>query len=283
MNEFAIRKILVPIDLSQTSLNALDTAAAIARKHNATLQLLNVIEPGFESFANENNGHLSTLTNSADVLTALSATIQQHNELKSKIIQLEGNVTDTIIKHSFLHRCDLIVMGTHGASGYRNGFIGSNTYSVTKHSPCPVLTVPPIKQYHSFQKIIFPVRPVTGALLRYDIASHFLSPSSVIDVLGLWYGKLERETNLLEKVIDEIQKQLETDKIKAKPVWGLGQSIAEDVLHYAQQTNPDLVIITSVLDVITKPGFLGPHTQKILNCSKSPVLCLKKIGVPVLS
>jgi nucleotide-binding universal stress UspA family protein len=282
MNPFSIQKILVPLDLSQTSLNALDTAVALAKKHNATIMLLNVIEPVLYA-SDETNLHVDELSNSVDVLTVLAATVQQAGNIKTKIIQLEGNVTDTIIKNSLLHRSDLIVMGTHGASGFRSGFIGSNAYNVAKHSSCPVLIVPPNRKYLSFKKVVFPVRPVTGALLRYDVACHFLSTSSSIDVLGLSYGMIEGQTNLLKKIIEEIKEQLEIDKVKAKSVWGMGQSIAEDVLLYVQQVNPDLVIVTSVLDVITKPDFLGPHTQRILNCSKAPVLCIKKIGVPVLS
>lgn len=282
MNSFTIQKILVPLDLSQTSLNALDTAVAMAKKHNATLLLLNVIEPVLHP-TDETNLHVDELTNSVDVLTALAGTIQQESCIKTKIIQSEGNVTETIIKNSLLHRSDLIVMGTHGASGFRSGFIGSNTYGVTKHSSCPVLIVPPNRKYLSFKKVVFPVRPITGALLRYDVACHFLSSSSCMDVLGLSYGTMERQTSLLEKVIEEIKEPLETDKVKTRPVWGMGLSIAEDVLVYVQQMNPDLVIVTSVLDVVTKPDFLGPHTQKILNCSKAPILCIKKVGVPVLS
>jgi nucleotide-binding universal stress UspA family protein len=282
MNSFTIQKILVPLDLSQTSLNALDTAVALAKKHDATILLLNVIEPVLHA-GEETNSHIEELSNSVDVLTVLEGKIQQAGNIKTKIIQLEGNVTDTIIKNSLFHRSDLIVMGTHGASGFRSGFIGSNAYNVAKHSSCPVLLVPPNRKYISFKKVVFPVRPVTGALLRYDVACHFVSSLSSLEVLGLSYGTVERETNLLEKIIEEIKEQLEADKVKAKPVWGMGQSIAEDVLLYIQQTNPDLVIVTSVLDVIIKHDFLGPHTQRILNCSKAPMLCIKKIGVPILS
>lgn len=282
MNSFTIQKILVPLDLSQTSLNALDTAVALAKKHDATILLLNVIEPVLHA-GEETNSHIEELSNSVDVLTVLEGKIQQAGNIKTKIIQLEGNVTDTIIKNSLFHRSDLIVMGTHGASGFRSGFIGSNAYNVAKHSSCPVLLVPPNRKYISFKKVVFPVRPVTGALLRYDVACHFVSSLSSLEVLGLSYGTVERETNLLEKIIEEIKEQIEADKVKAKPVWGMGQSIAEDVLLYIQQTNPDLVIVTSVLDVIIKHDFLGPHTQRILNCSKAPMLCIKKIGVPILS
>jgi len=280
MNPFTIQKILVPTDLSHTSLKALDTAVAIAVKHKAALQLLNIIEPSFDALADENDSSITHLSTASDVLTALAGTIQYSKELKLNIIQAEGNVTENIIKHAFLHHCDLIIMGTHGASGYRDGFIGSNTYRVIKHSACPVLTVPPTGKYNSFKNVLFPIRPVSGALLRYDIVCHFLSSQSSMDVLGLSYNKINPDTNILEKLIEEVKEDLEMDKVKAKPSWGEGQSVAEDVLHHMQQTHPDLLVVTPVLDVITKHGFTGPHTQKIINCSRVPVLSIKKASVP---
>lgn len=279
MSAYHIQKIVVPIDLSETSLNALDTAVAIAKKHKAGIELLNVVESNFDVLHDEFNFSTS-LANSADVLNALAGAIQHSNDIKPEVIQLEGNVADTIIKYSFTNQSDLIVMGTHGASGFRDGFIGSNTYSVMKHVSCPVLTVPPKRKYLGFRRVLFPIRPVSGALMRYDVVSHFLSGNSFMDVLGLSYRKMERETNVLDKIIDEIKDKLDEDKIKVSTNWNKGMTIPDDVLQFSQENNSDLIIVTSVLDVTTKPGFIGPHSQKIINCSKIPVLNIKKLTVP---
>ena len=283
MSFYSIKKILVPVDLSETSLNALDTAVALARKHDAAIELLNVVENKYSVI--EGSGLQSTgrLTNSSDVLTALAGAIQHSNEIKPRLLQEEGNVSDTIIKLSLHHQSDLIVMGTHGASGYRDGFIGSNTYNVIKNACCPVLTVPVNKKYLSFKRILFPIRPVSGALTRYNVVCHFLSSQSSINVLGLSYRNMEKETSALDKIIDEIKHQLDLDRVKTAATWNSGNSIADDVLLETQQTNSDLVVVTSILDVTTKPNFIGPHTQKILHCSKVPVLSIKKINVPALA
>jgi nucleotide-binding universal stress UspA family protein len=283
MSFYNIKKILVPVDLSEISLNALDTAVALAKKHNAVVQVLYVIEikPGsFEDSGFQSNNYL---TNSSDVLTALAGAIQHANDIKPILLQEEGNVTDTIIKTSLQQHSDVIIMGTHGASGYRDGFIGTNTYSVIKNSSCPVLTVPPKRKYLSFKKILFPIRPVSGALMRYDVVCQFIAPQALINVLGLSYRSMERETNVLDKIIDEIKDKLEMDNVKANAIWNSGNSIADDVLTQSQQTAAELIVITSVLDVTTKPNFIGPHTQKILHCSKVPVLNIKKLSVPMLA
>jgi nucleotide-binding universal stress UspA family protein len=119
--------------------------------------------------------------------------------------------------------------------------------------------------------------------MRYDVVCQFISPQSLINVLGLSYRTMERETNVLDKIIDEIKDKLEMDNVKANAIWNSGNSIADDVLLESQQTAAELIVITSVLDVTTKPNFIGPHTQKILHCSKVPVLNIKKLSVPILA
>jgi nucleotide-binding universal stress UspA family protein len=277
MSVCTIQNILVPVDLSESSLNALDTAAALAQKHEASLQLLNVVEHNWDAL-HEDVFSLGGTTDALDVLYALAGSIQHTHNIKPSVVQEEGNVSDTIIKTSLKYHSNLIVMGTHGASGYRDGFMGSNTYSVIKRAGCAVLAVPGLKKYLSFRKVVFPIRPVAGALRRYDIVCHFVSTQSSLDVLGLSYRKMERETNVLEKIVQEIKDQLNADKINPTILWGAGRTVADDVLSYAHQINPDLIIITPVLDVTTKPKFVGPHTQKIINCAKAPILSIKKAG-----
>ena len=280
MKPYSINKILVPVDLSEPSLNALDTAVAIAQKHDSKLVLLNIHENTFDQFADDS---LSIMAGSSDVINALAGAIHHKSGLNPEVIQEEGNVSDNIIRNSFLLHSDLIVMGTHGASGYRDGYIGTNAYNVQKQAGCPVLTIPPKRKYLSFRKILFPVRPVSGALQRIDIVSNFLAGPFNLDVFGLSYRKMERETNVLEKIIEEVRDRIDFEKVSARAVWGNGISIADDVLSYAHQNNPEMIVVTSGLDVTTKPNFIGPHTQRIVNCSKVPVLVIKKIGVQALA
>lgn len=281
MNAYHIRKIIVPVDLSETSLNAVDTAVFLARKHEASLVLLNVIEPVY-GFHDELMLSSSS-KNSSDVLTALAAAIEHTSEVKLEVVQQEGCVTETIIKQALSNHADLIVMGTHGASGFRDGFIGSTTYSVIKQAHCPVLTIPPRRKFFSFKKVLFPIRPITGALLRYDVLEHFLSTNAVMDVLGLSYRLMEKESNVLDKIIGEIEDQLVMNGTRARASWNKGRDIADDVLQCAVDSTSDLIVVTSSLDVTTKPNFIGPHSQKIINCAKVPVLSIKKVSVPSLA
>ena len=73
---------------------------------------------------------------------------------------------------------------------------------------------------------------------------------------------------------------MKNDQVTVKPLWNEGSSIAEEIVKYTNTTSPDLVVITSGLDATSKPKYIGPHTQKVIHCSKAPVLTIKKMVVP---
>jgi nucleotide-binding universal stress UspA family protein len=277
MNLYHINTILVPIDLSESSLNALEAAVVIAKRHDSALQILHVEENSFQELDDISQSHFS---NSVDVINALTGAIQHKHGIKPELLQREGNVSDNIIRASYLYHADLIVMGAHGASGFREGFIGNNTYNVIKYASCPVLSVPYKKKITGFDKILFPVRPVTGALMPYSIVSHFTKPKTIVEVFGLSYRIVETGTAVLDTLVNEIKERLEQDKVLPKVLWSEGSTIADEILKYANQSKPDLVIVTAALDVTSKPKYIGPHAQKIIHCCKSPLLSIKKIGIP---
>jgi hypothetical protein len=101
-----------------------------------------------------------------------------------------------------------------------------------------------------------------------------------LNILGLSYRKQERVQNTLDEITMEISARIKEDRVIAKTSWGNGFGIAEDVLSYMGEHNPDLVVVTSSLDVTNKPHFIGPNAQKIINHSKTLLLSIKKVPVP---
>ena len=280
MSLIRINNILVPVDLSESSLNALDAAVVIAKKHNASIQLLHVEENSFNDLEDISFNSYSSINNTIDIISALIGALQHTHGIKPLLLQKEGNVSDNIIGASFLYHADLIVMGAHGASGFREGFIGNNTYNVIKNAACPVLSIPQKKKITGFDKILFPIRPVTGALMPYSIVSLFTKPKTIMEVLGLSYRMVETGTSVLDTLVNEIKGQLEKDRVIPKVSWSEGSTIADEILRHAYTTNPDLIVVTSALDVSSKPKYIGPHAQKIIHSAKSPLLSIKKIGIP---
>lgn len=277
---YNIKKILVAVDLSEASLHALGAAVEIAKRKKSLLQILNVQDSSLDFHPQyENSMQHNGNANSNDILTALVNSINKNHGIKPEILFEKGNVCNTILKKAYCQKSDLIVLGSHGASGYRNDFIGNVAYNVVKYSSSPVLIIPPIKPVSTFKKVLFPVRPVPKALSAYDILCHFLSAGSKVELQGLAYT-MQEKTGLLDTLVNEISEKLEADNAAVHISWTLGNAIAENILSAITQYKADLLVITSAPDITTKPFFIGPHTQEILHSVRIPVLCIKRTGSP---
>ena len=283
MSVYPIRNILVPVDLSENSLNALHTAAGIAKRHKASIVLLYVKDTTFNFLADDQIIGINN-NQSENIVNAYANAIEYNYGVEPKVVVMEGFTAQTIIQVAIHNSCDLIVMGRYGASGFRDGFVGTNTYTVIKYAPCPVLMMPREKMENGFKRVLFPIRLISGALMHYTIVRNFLLPeSSNLNVLGLSYLKQQKDSKAIDDITAEIKEKIQADKVKLKSTWGDGNSIAEDVLHNSLQNSSDLLVITSALDVTNKPFFIGPNVQKIINHSKVPLLSIRKVPVPLFS
>lgn len=142
------KRILCPIDFSETSDHALLHAAAFARWYESRLIVLHVappIEPE-ESGARPDQGAAAPPGRVADEVASLirRAVERAHAaDLKPDLVLAEGRAHQVIADRAAGLPADLIVMGTHGRGGFSRMLLGSVTEKVLHTAPSPVLTVPP--------------------------------------------------------------------------------------------------------------------------------------------
>jgi nucleotide-binding universal stress UspA family protein len=145
----AINRILCPVDFSPPSRRALDYAIGIARWYGAKITALHVspidvpvgeITPWGPGPTVQTTG-LGAQALREMLARFVAAEAGQGVEIDTKVA--EGPVADEIATHSRLHDADLIVIGTHGRSGFRRLILGSVTETVLRTASCPVMTVPP--------------------------------------------------------------------------------------------------------------------------------------------
>jgi nucleotide-binding universal stress UspA family protein len=144
--DLQIRSILIPVDFSGPSRQALRFASDLARRYEASLLLLHVYQIGALSLPRYS---------AADALTSY-AEIEQRvrealDELRQEaeaagaprvgVAQVVGVPYVEIVRRAEEGGHDLIVMGTHGHTGVRRMLIGSVAEKVVRHAPCPVLVV----------------------------------------------------------------------------------------------------------------------------------------------
>lgn len=137
-----LKRILVPIDFSETSEAALRYGIALARAFKARLHLLHVPEhPGEAAETEYPIGLFETMHGAAhDRLGSLLTETQTH-ELQPKCAMRIGKPSEAIVAYATEQAVDLIVMGTHGRDGVARVLIGSVAETVVRRASCPVLIV----------------------------------------------------------------------------------------------------------------------------------------------
>ncbi len=149
-----MKNILLPTDFSETANAAAEMAATIAKKTNATIYILhvvNLLEFGDEDEVAKKLFVMKLVKKKMDALIA-----QPFFDGVNVVIALQFElVYEQIWKHAKQHDIDLIVMGTHGINGISDIFLGSNTQKVVRMAECPVLTVKGKPEKIDFSNIVF--------------------------------------------------------------------------------------------------------------------------------
>lgn len=139
----SLKRILVPTDFSDCSLDALEYAAVVASQSKASVELLHVLEPVYYGldFTFEHAGERERKRKQiAQVLEDVSADLSKAGILVKTGIR-GGIPPDTILEYVQTSASDLIIMGTHGRRGLSHLMTGSVTEAVLRRGRCPVLAV----------------------------------------------------------------------------------------------------------------------------------------------
>lgn len=138
------RRILVPIDGSPNSYRGLQHAVDIAKKYNAEITLIHVIETPAVVFETElplPESYFSRMEANTRGLFAKREAELKSQGLKVKTILIKGNAIQEILRAS--KSFDLVVMGSKGYGGFRRFWLGSVASGVVNHCTVPVLIVRP--------------------------------------------------------------------------------------------------------------------------------------------
>ena len=143
-----IQRILAPTDFSELSKQGLTSALELAETFGAKLLLLHVVEPPPYPVEGIVPSHLgATLLDdlerqaSKDLAQMLSETPGSKIEVTRRVVA--GIPYRKIVEVAEEEKSDLIVMTTHGRTGFSHLVMGSVTEKIVRMAPCPVLTIRP--------------------------------------------------------------------------------------------------------------------------------------------
>jgi nucleotide-binding universal stress UspA family protein len=144
------RRILFPVDLSETSAKIVPAVESVARKYGAIVHLVFVARV-FDYFTSMYVPHPSVSQFEKEVIEGAEKRLYEfaaehfQEAAGTKVKVLAGDPSEEILKYAAAHAIDLIIMGTHGRKGIDKVIFGSVAERVVKSSPAPVMVVNPFK------------------------------------------------------------------------------------------------------------------------------------------
>jgi nucleotide-binding universal stress UspA family protein len=155
----SLKRVLVPIDFSETSEAALKYGVELAGTFGASLHLLHVVnQPLHEAWvAYAPPGAFVDIVErfTTHALESLERLVAPTEVTSGRVVlrTVCGDPIDEILKYARDHNTDLIVCGTHGRRGWAHIAMGSVAENVVRRAPCPVLTV-----HHPEHEFVVPDR-----------------------------------------------------------------------------------------------------------------------------
>lgn len=284
--ELNINKILVPVDFSDLSLDALKFAASVGKVANSELIVLHVVESYNENSAMDDIvEHIKVLEDK--VKARLDKVSVDHSELwgiKMTPKIAKGKIHRQIQAVAEEEKIGLIVMGTTGSEGLLSGpsrfFLGSNAYRTIQVSGIPVITLKDTNENNEINNIVFPVdvnRDTTqkvNACVKiakaFDATVHILAVYTFMSGITLKDDDLEKKVDDVAQVFD-----MQGIKVKVKIVNENELSVAETVMTYSDGVKADLIAIMTRQESRLNDLIVGSTARSIITKANQPVLSIR--------
>ncbi|KAA3646026.1 MAG: universal stress protein [Bacteroidetes bacterium] len=273
-NTYEIKKILTPIDFSESSKNTISHVIEIAKRTNAEIHLLHVMSVSSQVFPNleisEISGSLKERISAE--LNKIADEMRADSGLNVSAEIIEGSISSSITGVAAKKKCDIIVMGTHGVSGVQEFFMGSNAYRVVTASTCPVLTVNRTSKNNDYNTIAMPIDGTRHTRDKVAEVTTFAKLfNAKVMIVGVISGNHRDEEKIFEMKIKQVEEHFDIKGVEYESKIIHGDDISEMTLSFAQTVGADLIAVMTEQEARTGL-FVGTNAQRIVNHSRIPVL-----------
>lgn len=267
-----MKTILFPTDFSENALNALYYAMELAKKERARLILLHVYHidpsPPYMDEAYERN---TTEERWLSKLKSLQTKVDHAGEIECELVARLDLAVDGIVEEAEERNVDLIVMGTHGASGLQEILMGSNTTRVIEKAPCPVIAVPTGASYQHMKKITFATnyKKIDAEVIQklVKIADPF---SAQLNVLHVYEENEAAAKEEMARFIREEGKKITYSNLSYELI--RGDDVEKRLEEYLALGTTDLMVLSTHKKNFRDKLFGSSITKKLVCHSKVPVM-----------
>lgn len=281
-----MKTILVPTDFSKNSLNALDYAMALAKREKAKITLVHAF------FITYIAPDVPVQYLAEELVFTEDAAIKQMNELIEKveaenlkcdyIIEQNGAI-ELILEVAKKTKPDFIIMGTKGASGIKEIFMGSNTATVIEKAKCPVIAVPEKSKYSPIKHIAYATNYLQSDMDAIknlvNLAELFQADITLLHVSDEQLSHETEEAHIV-KFRNIIKSKTSYDKVRYKLIYG--KNLGEVLEKYINNTSPDLLSMSTHYRNIYDKLFGKSNTKKMAYHIHIPLLAFHYKQEPVI-
>jgi nucleotide-binding universal stress UspA family protein len=305
------RSIIVPLDGSAFGDYALPFGIALARRNGATLKLLHVHLPhvpgeSLEAIPHYQYQHIYEAHSAVDA-DARRAERDHLWELAERLAGdgipttahlLTGRVADEISRFAGDESDGLIVMTTHGLSGFQRIWLGSVADAVVRHSSTPVLLVRPATATQEptenvdFRRILVPVdgSPFSSAIIGpvaslagteqlqvtfFEVAAQQDDPA----LSPIWPTGHSKAGTRTEDFRDQLPRQLPENLVLSDAKRVVDRSPALAILKEAESSEYDLIAMATHGRGGAHHLLLGSTADKVMRGTEKPILLFRPHGV----
>lgn len=273
-----IKTILIPIDFTVKSNNALQVAVKMAERHEAKL----IITHSVQTYYMIGRGGKQVI-GSETVQENTDRAVEKLNEVRVSIlkehhIEVETrisnqNILDSINDFVVSDNIDLVVIASSGEQNVKQFILGSNSYSVLLHANCSVLLIPEKFKKTSFKKILFPVRVKSELDQKADL-SILLADKNDGNINLLGVGDPDRML-AVKKAYIEMKKNLKLNAVDHESEFLLSYDNAEIIAQVAKDKNCDIILLADEDENSWKSFMADNFFKKIINGTDIPLFIVK--------
>jgi len=272
-----MNEILVGVDFSESSQNALAHAIGLASKFKSNLLLVWV----------ENSNSIRHLDIKSDesvkevVESRFKKIINDYSkEISPKDIEYrirKGVTYKEVISLSVENDIDMIVVGAHGSQGFRRFLMGDNANHIIAEAKCPVIT---IREHRTLDRdlktIVIPIDSSLDTRQKLPITAKMaLYYGADIHLLGLYFSNVGTLRKRVNSYIEQSEQFLIKSGVKNVIVhFASSKNGARTIMNYAIKVNAGLISTMIETEKLASDLWLGSQGQQLVNQSPVPIMSI---------
>ena len=259
-----MRNVIIPIDFSETSLNAARYAASmLSGKANARVILYNMFRDEDEA------------ATAAQYLLSLQAEMEEKGVANIEIVkELGSDLIDNLGRLAYQKSAEMIIMGITEKEEWRQFFMGSNSVKMAEQNVCPVMIIPQNAKYNGINNVSLAsdfkeVEANTPALAIKTIMERFSAKLHIVNIDN------EHYVSLTEEYLSERAKMQKMFEEFNPEFYFIGMNdFYEAIEQFSRDKNIDLLIVIPKNHTFMNNLFSSSHTKKLAFNTSVPLLAV---------